>query len=154
MSEQFRKASDVITALFSGLEQESLNRSNNLVRGWKETVGPKIAAHSKVIDLAKGNLIVEVDHPGWSQQILLDKKRIVQTISKNFPDLEFRNIVIRVVSECTEPYRKEDLVVGEGIPRVETEDTIDVPIREDMNDELKAVLAKLKDSIRKGKRDN
>lgn len=159
MSEQYRKASEVVAALFSGLEQESLDRSNNLVRGWKETVGAKIAAHSKVIDLSKGNLIVEVDHPGWSQQIVLDKKRIVQTISKMFPGLEFRNIVIRVVSECKEPYRAETVVVGEGIPRSVSEeipeetDGADVAVREDMDDELKAVLSRLKDSLSKGKRD-
>lgn len=162
VSEQYRKASEVVAALFSGLEQESLNRSNNLVRGWKETVGAKIAAHSKVIDISKGNLIVEVDHPGWSQQIVLDKRRIVQTISRMFPDLEFRNIVIRVVSECKEPYRPEPVVVGEGIPRSGSEkgpeagdgtEGADVAIREDMDDELKAVLCRLKDSLRNGKKD-
>lgn len=153
MSERYRKASEVVTALFSGLEKESLDRSNNLVCGWKETVGPKISAHSKVIDLAKGNLIVEVDHSGWSQQILLDKRRIVQALSRAFTDLEIRNIVIRVVSECREPYQPQESIGG-GIPRCPVEDVPDVAVREDVDDSLKAALSRLKDSMRKGKRDN
>lgn len=150
VSETFRKASDVVTALFSGLEQESLSRSNNLVRGWKETVGPKLAAHSKVIDLDKGNLVIEVDHPGWSQQLLFEKKRIIDTLSRNFPDLQFRNIVIRVVSECSYPYKKNEETVGSGVPRV-VEEEEDVEVRQDVDDELKKVLEKLKNSIRKGR---
>lgn len=153
MSERYRKASEVVTALFSGLEKDSIDRSNNLVRGWKETVGAKIAAHSKIIDLAKGNLIVEVDHSGWSQQILLDKRRIVQSLSRSFTDLEIRNIVIRVVSECRDPYRPQE-EVGGGIPRCPVEDAPDVAVREDMDDSLKAALSRLKDSMRNGKRDS
>lgn len=149
MSEQFRKASDIVSALFSGLEQDSLERSNSLVRGWRETVDPKVAAHSRIVDLDKGNLIVEVDHPGWSQQLLLSKKRILTTLSRSFPDLEFRNLVIRVVSECKTPYKKTDVIVGSGIPRV-VEDEPDVEVRQDIDDELKEVLEKLKNSIRKG----
>jgi hypothetical protein len=150
MSEQFRKASDIVSALFSGLERESLERSNSLVRGWKETVDPKVAAHSRIVDLDKGNLIVEVDHPGWSQQLLLSKKRILDSLSRSFPDLEFRNLVIRVVSECKEPYKKTDEVVGSGIPRAAEEEP-DVEVRQDVDDELKNVLEKLKNSIRKGR---
>jgi Protein of unknown function (DUF721). len=150
MSEQFRKASDIVSALFSGLERDSLERSNNLVRGWKETVDPKVAAHSRIVDLDKGSLVIEVDHPGWSQQILLSKKRILDTLSRSFPDLEFRNIVIRVVSECKTPYKKSDEVVGSGIPRV-AEEIPDVEVRQDVDDDLKKVLEKLKDSIRKGR---
>lgn len=152
MSEQFRKASDIVSALFSGLEQESFERSNNLVRGWKASVDPKVAAHSRIVDLDKGSLIVEVDHPGWSQQILLSKKRIMDTLSRSFPDLEFRNIVIRVVSECKTPYKKNDEIVGSGIPRV-VEEEPDVEVRQDVDDELKKVLEKLKNSIRKGRSD-
>ena len=150
MTDKFKKASDVVNALFSGLNTQSMETANSIVRGWKETVGDKIASHSKIIDVNKGNLIVEVDHPGWSQQILFRKKQIITVLSTNFPDLQIRNIILRVVSECVTPYVQSNEIIGSGIPRI-TENEKDVEINESMDDELKIVLERLKASIKKGK---
>ena len=150
MNDKFKKASDVVNALFSGFNSQGMETANSIIRGWKETVGDKIASHSKIIDVNKGNLIIEVDHPGWSQQILFKKKQIITVLSTNFPDLNIRNIIIRVVSECITPYIQTNEVIGSGIPRV-TEYEKDVEVNQSMDDELKQVLEKLKASIKKGK---
>lgn len=150
MSANFRKASDLVSVFFDGISSDEMNQSMSFIRGWKNTVGDKIAAHSKIIDLDKGFIIVEVDHPGWSQQILLQKKRIISTLSRSFPELYIKNLQIRVVTECTTPYKKQKSEVGEGISRVSVEET-DVPMNKELPDELKEVLARLKDSIKQGK---
>lgn len=150
MNDQYKKASEVVNALFSGFNSQGMNTANSIIRGWKETVGDKIASHSKIIDVNKGNLIVEVDHAGWSQQILLRKKQIITVLSTNFPDLNIRNIILRVVSECETPYVQTDEIVGSGVLRV-TENEQDVEINQSMDDELKQVLERLKASIKKGK---
>lgn len=74
MSKEFRKAADIITSLFSGFDTNGMKQANSFVKSWNEIVGESIAAHSKVIDVDRGTVIIEVDHPGWSQQILFKKK--------------------------------------------------------------------------------
>jgi hypothetical protein len=156
MSDNFRKAGDVLNSLFSGFNTDGLNQANSFLRSWREIAGEKIAAHSRVMDVDRGNVVVEVDHPGWSQQILFRKKQIVYALSRGYPELGIKNLVLRVSSECKVPYARSSSSVGAGIPRADVQGTAteiepDVAIREDMNDELKDLFGKLKDSIRKGK---
>lgn len=150
MNAEFHTASDVVNKFFSGISVEKMNEANGFLRTWNEVVGTNIAAHSQVIDVDRGAVIVEVDHPGWAQQIQLKKRTILDRLKKGFPDLEIKNLVIRVECECKTPYKKTSSVIGAGIHRSE-EESIDVKINSSMNGELKDVLERLKDSIKKGK---
>lgn len=153
MESDFKKASDLVSSLFSTFDGNGLNQANAFMGAWNEIAGPQIAAHSKVLDVDKGVVILEVDHAGWSQRILLMKKRLIRELSSRFRELAIKNLVVRVVSECKTPYKRQDTPVGEGIPRVETgsPEEVDVSVREDIPDELKSVLERLRTSIRKGK---
>ncbi len=151
MGNEFRKASEIVSKFFDGLKTDDFNRVNSFLSGWNTIVGDKIAAHSRVIDVDKGMLIIEVDHPGWSQQILFLKRKILFGLGSQFPDFKITNLTIRVVSECIEPYKRLDVPVGEGIPRVEdTEDT--AVIDSSLDNPLKVALEKLKISIERGKK--
>lgn len=149
MSKEFKKASELINSLFEGFNEKTMQESISFIRSWKEIVGEKISAHSKVIDLVKGSIVIEVDHPGWSQHILFQKKRIISSLSKSFPELDIRNIMIRVVTEYSKPYVFEEKEIGKDIVRLEKEE--DITVREDMPEELKTVLENLRNSIKKGK---
>lgn len=150
MSVEVKKVSELVTALFSNLDSGEMKQANSFIRSWKEIVGEKIGAHSKILDVDRGMIIVEVDHPGWSQQLLFRKKQILDGLSRNYPDLCIKNMMIRVVSECSTPYIKQDLEVGSGVKRIEPEEA-DIILPETMDSGLKEVLEKLKNSIRKGK---
>lgn len=65
---------------------------------WASIVGEKQAAHSKLIDIKHQTAVIEVDHPGWSQQILLNKKYILRNFQKNYPQLGVKNISVIVSS--------------------------------------------------------
>ena len=65
---------------------------------WASIVGEKQAAHSKLIDIKHQTAVIEVDHPGWSQQILLNKKYILRNFQKRYPQLEIKNISVIVSS--------------------------------------------------------
>jgi hypothetical protein len=156
LSNNFRKAGEILNSLFSDFNSEGLNQANSFLRSWKEIAGEKISAHSRVMDVDRGNVVVEVDHPGWSQQLLFRKKQIVNALARGYPELGIKNLVIRVSTECTVPYARASGSVGAGIPRAESnqdnsEPEIDVVVPENMNDELKQLFGKLKESIRKGK---
>lgn len=152
MSASIKKASELITSLFENLSCEDLKNAQNFTRSWKAAVGDKIASHSKIIDVNKGTIIVEVDHPGWSQHLLLMKQRLLRELAATFPELEIANLAIRIKQHCPTPYVRQDGIVGEGVFREDaTTEEADVPIREDFDSDLKDVLARLKSSIKKGK---
>ncbi len=155
MPSEFRKASDVINALFSGFDSEGMRQSNAFVRGWSEAVGEKIASHSRVIDVDRGVLTVEVDHPGWNQQIQYMKKRVLGTLSRSFPELELKTLVVRVRTEGAQPYKRQDAPVGQGVTRMtperDSEHEADVPLKEGLDPELKDIFSRLKESIKRGK---
>ena len=65
---------------------------------WASIVGEKQAAHSKLLDIKHQTAVIEVDHPGWSQQILLNKKYILRNFQKRYPQLEIKNISVIVSS--------------------------------------------------------
>lgn len=158
MANDFRKASDVLNALFSGFDSDGLRQSNSFIRGWKETVGDKVSAHSKVVDVDRGILTVEVDHPGWNQQIQYMKKRILSSLSRSFPELGIVSIAVRVKSETAAPYQRQNGKVGEGLTRSaeetgETAEESDAPVNESLNPELQDLFARLKASIKRGKPD-
>jgi hypothetical protein len=150
MPSEFRKASDVINCFFGGFSASDMKTANSFISSWNECVGPRISSHSKVIDVDRGMIIVEVDHPGWSQQLLLDKKRIIKTLATSFPALEITNLSIRVISEGLTPYVRQNVAVGEGL-KENVEDVQDIAVRTDIDPKLAAMLEKLKDSIKQGK---
>lgn len=151
MSKEFRKASDLINVLFDGFNTPGMEKANAFFRSWKELVGEKIAAHSRIVDVSLGAVIVQVDHPGWSQQIQFRKAAILASLSRNYPELGIKSLVIRVVAESDPPYKRPETPIGEGVPRSKEEVQADIPINQQLNDELKDVLSRLKESIRKGK---
>ena len=103
MSKEFRKASEIVSALFNGLDASGIEKANSFFRSWRELVGDKIGAHSKIVDVDRGAVIVEVDHPGWSQQIQFRKAGILAALAREYPELGIKTLVIRVVAEYLEP---------------------------------------------------
>ena len=87
---------------------------------WASIVGEKQAAHSKLIDIKHQIALIEVDHPGWSQQILLNKKYILRNFQKKYPQLEVKNISV-IVSSYYKPAHyfenteKRDKVVADPV---------------------------------------
>ncbi|ULQ58616.1 DUF721 domain-containing protein [Brucepastera parasyntrophica] len=152
MSSDFKNAADLVNRFFENISTPEMKQAGDFMKSWSRAVilneddamGSKIDSHSRVLDVNKGSIIVEVDHPGWSQQILLRKKHILGMLSKQFPDLGIRNISIRVKDEYIEPYKRSDETIGKDIPRSEPEQLV---ISEDTDEELKKALLSLKNTI-------
>lgn len=65
-------------------------------KSWDFFVGEKLAAHSEIISIKNNIMLIETDHTGWMQQILWEKKNILKKLKKNAPELQIKNIEIRV----------------------------------------------------------
>ncbi|NBB90445.1 MAG: DUF721 domain-containing protein [Spirochaetes bacterium] len=72
-------------------------------KSWHRIVGTDIAAHTRVTDIRNGALKVEVDHPGWMQMLQMRKDEIVRKVAGKYPQLEVRNIHMRLVGSFSGP---------------------------------------------------
>jgi hypothetical protein len=91
-----KKAADILARL---LERHSPQAQpySSLFGGWEQLVGDSLAEHSRVHELRQQNLIVDVDHPGWMQHLLLKKGAILAKLHRQYPQLAIRDIRVRVV---------------------------------------------------------
>lgn len=165
MSKDVKRAADIVTSLFSTVDGNRLREANEFYGNWRSLVGEKLAAHSRVVDVDRGIVVVEVDHPGWSQQLSFVKKRVLSDLARTFPALGIKAMVVRVRPENGDEYHRPDVAVGAGALRVSLtvkEVEVDGEALESVNGEpaphngaldtpLQDVLNRLRESIRKGK---
>jgi hypothetical protein len=68
----------------------------SLFGGWQEIAGPSLAEHCRAYEVRHRCLLVECDHPGWMQLLLIQKKPILAKIRQRFPQLGIRDLKVRV----------------------------------------------------------
>ena len=56
-----------------------------LFRGWGEIAGPELGSRTRVVEVEDGVIVVEVDHPGWLQMLLLKKRSLLEAARKAVP---------------------------------------------------------------------
>lgn len=100
----------IITGIFQNISVNEVENSNNLSKALNKILvsiksfdeekfpnqGEKLASHTKIIDLKKGILILETDHPGWTQLLHLHKKYILNGLKKECSNLDIKNIAIKL----------------------------------------------------------
>jgi hypothetical protein len=91
-----RKASDILARLLDENSRGKGQSYASVFRNWRDVAGLSLADHSRVYEIRHHNLFVEVDHNGWMQTLLLRKSRILGTLQRKFPELEIRDIKVRI----------------------------------------------------------
>ena len=120
MQNDVKKLSDLIVNYLDKVGLFEQSKVLEVYASWASIVGEKQAAHSKLIDIKHQIALIEVDHPGWSQQILLNKKYILRHFQKKYPQLEVKNISV-IVSSYYKPAHyfenteKRDKVVADPV---------------------------------------
>ena len=103
-------AADMITSVFQHIESAQLIESNKILHSWKTIlesivsrkngeiikIGEKLYAHSSVIDVKNGILLVEADHPGWIQLLHTYQNYIITGLKRNIPELNVQSVVFRL----------------------------------------------------------
>jgi hypothetical protein len=51
------------------------------------------------VDIRGTALVVEVDHPGWSQMVILSRERILTELERRFPELTITGLHVRVAGD-------------------------------------------------------
>lgn len=140
------KASEILKVLLNDEQLEDAGMYSSFFNGWKEIVGDK-AAHSRITDIVRNAVIIEVDHPGWMQLIKMDEQRILKIMRERYPQLEIRSLRYVLGRRSGDPVLKTD--DPESMPGEEK-----VPVKfsgvEEIEDpHLKFLLNKLGKAIEK-----
>lgn len=96
MNDEFTNAGDVLKNLFSKLMPEEASGYTGLFSGWEKTVGSEAAMHVIPKDVVNGSLILEADHPGWTQRIRMRQEGILSEIQSRYPELGIQKLKITV----------------------------------------------------------
>lgn len=104
MQNTIKKLSDIITGYLDAIGLFEQSEVLKVYSSWTRIVGEKYAAHAKLIDIRHHTAFIETDHPGWSQQLLLNKRYILRNFQKNYPQLDVKNISVISVSSYNNPY--------------------------------------------------
>jgi hypothetical protein len=96
-----RKAEDILQLFLDRIGRSDGMPYVKLFRSWQSIAGDRIAAHAEPVDIRGTALVVEVDHPGWSQMVLLSRERILRELGRRFPELTITGLHVRVAGERT-----------------------------------------------------
>ncbi|MBO7123860.1 MAG: DUF721 domain-containing protein [Treponema sp.] len=102
MSDEFINSAQMITRVFNNISNQDLEKSSKIQQAWQTTVskisgnGEKLAAHSSIVDLKNGILLVESDHPGWNQMLQMHKKFILTGLNRLSGGVKIDSLAFRV----------------------------------------------------------
>lgn len=92
-----RRVDELIQRFLDSVGQREGSVYVGLFRSWQSIVGERIAAHAQPVDVRGHSLVVEADHPGWVQMVMIKRARIVQELQRRFPQLDITGLTVRVV---------------------------------------------------------
>lgn len=98
----FISGAQIVSAFFENIENQKLENSTKIFDAWKKTVqkisgnGAQLFDHSRMVDLKNGILLVETDHPAWSQMLQFHKKFILTGLNRICADVKIESLAFRV----------------------------------------------------------
>ena len=60
---------------------------NKIQRLWQNILDKKVAQHTKIVGLQKGKLVVCVDSPAWLFQMNLQRRKVLEKLQEEIPEL-------------------------------------------------------------------
>lgn len=91
------RASELISRLVNAIGARDELGVVPFVQAWPRIAGQDCAAHSQVMDVRNGTVLIGVDHPAWLQQLHLSQTRILTRIKREFPSLEAHYLHFTIV---------------------------------------------------------
>lgn len=98
----FVSGAQIVSAFFENIEKQKLENDSKILVAWKKTVqkisgnGAQLFDHSRIVDLKNGILLVETDHPAWSQMLQFHKKFILTGLNRICADAKIESLAFRV----------------------------------------------------------
>ena len=138
-NENIISINEMLSLVCDNIEKAELEKNNKLLKSWKfvvssikssgingENLGANLYAHSRVIDLKNGILLVECDHPGWIQTLRLYQKYILTGLRRGVPDTKISSLAFRLRGTNAELHTEisEEKIRSEMQSKIEKEDEV------------------------------
>ncbi|MFP4376968.1 MAG: DUF721 domain-containing protein, partial [Spirochaetales bacterium] len=94
-----RKADELIQRFLDTVGQQDGAVYVKLFQAWREVAGERLADHATPIDIRGTSLVVETDHPGWSQMIIMQRRRILSELNRRFPQLKLAGVTVHLQAQ-------------------------------------------------------
>jgi hypothetical protein len=158
------KAGDLLKSFFSFYNLGGGEKYVALFSSWRKMAGEDVASHSRILDLRKGALVVEVDHPGWMQVLQMKREGILKNLAAAYPGLGIRMLHLRLAKDGQfslppepEPEQKAALPPSEEpapTPEFSESETFQekTPLDDIHDEELKMNLLRLKKTLKQKKK--
>jgi hypothetical protein len=91
-----KKADEILGRILDEKSRKLGERYSSVFGAWSQIVGGSLAEHSRIYEIANGNVFIEVDHPGWMQLLLMKKNQILRSVQRKYPSLNVRDLKIKV----------------------------------------------------------
>ncbi len=101
------KIGDFLKKLLDRNEVTLNNSYSSFFKSWDKIAGEPLSAYSKVIDISRNQLIVQVDHPGWMQMFQFKERKILKEIQKNYPELKIKALKLVLIDKKSEKEKKK-----------------------------------------------
>ncbi|MDR1838242.1 MAG: DUF721 domain-containing protein [Treponema sp.] len=111
-----KTAGDILSALFDKRFVEKAHEYSKLFDSWEDITAKNgiasASAHSRIKDIDRGILLVEMDHPGWKQILQTKQSKLLNDFRLRFPEMDISGISLILGSGSPS---------GESQPEAETE---------------------------------
>jgi hypothetical protein len=91
-----KTAGNILSALFDEQFMKKAEGVSKLFDSWTDITEKNgiaaAAAHSRIKDLDRGILLVEMDHPGWKQILQTKQSKLLNDFRRRFPELDISGI--------------------------------------------------------------
>lgn len=94
--------SDMIMNVFNVIDENSIKKNSKFFSAWKTVVtkisncGQNLFEHSTIVDIKNNILLIETDHPGWSQMFKMNSKFILNGLKMYVPEMKINSLAFRL----------------------------------------------------------
>jgi len=150
-----KTAGSILSALFDEQFMKKAEGVSKLFDSWTDITEKNgiaaASAHSRIKDLDRGILLVEMDHPGWKQILQTKQSKLLNDFRRRFPELNISGISLMLGGQSYSESQKVELSAAVEEEPPETEQTANESAAQGydaIKDEgLKETLKKLEQSI-------
>lgn len=88
------KAGDLLKnmSFFSRVNLEKAEKYSGMFNSWSKIAGLKLGEYSRIADISRNALVVEVDHPAIMQMLQFKYSEILEKINRKYPELVIREL--------------------------------------------------------------
>ncbi|MCL2230807.1 MAG: DUF721 domain-containing protein [Treponema sp.] len=119
-----KTAGSILSTIFDERFMKKAQGYSKFFDSWKDITEknglPAAADHSRIKDLDKGIVYIEMDHPGWKQILQTKQSKFLNDFKIRFPQLEISGIAL-MLQNNQENNTEEISTENESVKNIKTE---------------------------------